>query len=457
MHALLTRQIARHLPPGADCDPAWAAFFRAIDESYTSTDEEDRLRNRAMDLMSEELTARYAALQRELDGRKEIEARLMARESQWVSLLDALPQVILFLGPDSRIRWFNRPATFAAPVAIGAHVLDIMPVDSRGNMHVGLQGMWQLCLPHDHRMRLSRAGESDAVWDLHLRPVVVGNSVTGAIFSATDISEHARFTDAIEASEKQMRSMFDNSPVGICAVDDSARILHCNAMLAQMLGRTPHELIGRPFLDLARTDGRATLEWRMQQLAAGSTELGHDQVPLASASGSEIWVKSTIVRVDDSLGNPLLTYAMFEDITERRAAGDRQKAMEIQLRQAQKLEAIGQLASGIAHEINTPTQFIGDNVHFLERAFAILAAPLEAARDACAGNSGAAVLVPATVIGGLRDPKVDKALAQIPAALAQTRDGVHRVSEIVRAMKEFAHPSGRVPRKTGMSFALRMR
>ena len=77
--------------------------------------------------------------------------------------------------------------------------------------------------------------------------------------------------------------------------------------------------------------------------------------------GSRFWLSMSARGIHEN--GALVRYeGMCEDVTER-------KALREQLLQAQKLESVGQLAAGIAHEINTPTQYIGDNVRFLKDAF----------------------------------------------------------------------------------------
>ncbi len=119
--------------------------------------------------------------------------------------------------------------------------------------------------------------------------------------------------------------------------------------------------------------------------------------------------------------------------------------LERKLAQSNKLEAIGELAAGIAHEINTPVQYVGDNITFLAQGFDELQALLESADSLLRVVDEAAHPEPAPVRDYLEtvDEDLDFLAAEIPDALDQAREGVERIREIVRAMKEFSHPSGR--------------
>jgi len=121
--------------------------------------------------------------------------------------------------------------------------------------------------------------------------------------------------------------------------------------------------------------------------------------------------------------------------------GDR-KRMERELTQAQRMQAIGHLAAGIAHEINTPTQYIGDNARFLQAGFGDLDTLLGAfdhLLQAAKQHTVTDELISEVEIL-VRRANVDYLTAEIPRAIEQSLEGVDRVATIVRAMKEFSHP-----------------
>jgi len=120
----------------------------------------------------------------------------------------------------------------------------------------------------------------------------------------------------------------------------------------------------------------------------------------------------------------------------------RQRAMEAELVNARKLEAVGQLAAGIAHEINTPTQFVGDNIRFLKDSFDGLLALVECYRrmHAVFTERGTDPEMAAEAKRMAEAADLEYLVDEVPKALEQSIDGVRRVASIVQAMKDFSHP-----------------
>lgn len=119
-----------------------------------------------------------------------------------------------------------------------------------------------------------------------------------------------------------------------------------------------------------------------------------------------------------------------------------QKILENQLVQVQKLESIGQLAAGMAHEINTPTQYVGDNTRFLQHAFNNLSGLLVKYEELIEAIKVGAVEHDfiREILKKAEEVNVDYLMKEIPTAIQQTLEGIERIAKIVLAIKDFLHP-----------------
>lgn len=211
-------------------------------------------------------------------------------------------------------------------------------------------------------------------------------------------------------------------------------IAHVNEAFTQLTGYEAREALGKS-IDLLRCGDYddAFYEGIRQHLAAG--ENWSDRIAVRKKDGGRFRSRSAASPIRDAAGQ-IAGYSFFSHDTSDEAR------MEAQLGHLQKMEAIGEMAAGIAHEINTPIQYVGDNIQFLRSAALDIMRLLEASAAAC--EAGRTAPIPENRLADLealrREIDWDFLREEIPLALEQALEGRDRVAAIVRAMKEFAHP-----------------
>jgi PAS domain S-box-containing protein len=211
------------------------------------------------------------------------------------------------------------------------------------------------------------------------------------------------------------------------------------AMLRLLAVDSEAAVKGRNFADFyANPDERASLieEWQ-----GSGIDVREGEVSLRRADGEVINVLYAGRLVKDRHGRVQYRQGAFTDISALRREEAKRRKLEAHLRLSQKLESVGRLAAGIAHEINTPLQYVGDNVYFLRNAFDGLEKYSGAARAAVAAALERNDVTP---LGHVRrveeESDVVDALVNVPRALERAGEGLHSVKKIVAAMKELAHP-----------------
>jgi PAS domain S-box-containing protein len=170
-----------------------------------------------------------------------------------------------------------------------------------------------------------------------------------------------RMTRELRAGEERYRRIVETASEGIWLLDEANRIAFVNPRIAQWLGYAEDAMRGRPLDDFMDAD--EAQRCRAALAAHGTDDSGPPlELRLRRADGSPMWVSLSTRPIRDDVGNVTGALGMLTDVNERRQAEERRAALERQLRDAQKMEAIGTLAGGIAHDFNNILAAIIGNV-----------------------------------------------------------------------------------------------
>jgi len=231
-----------------------------------------------------------------------------------------------------------------------------------------------------------------------------------------------------------------NDSVTITGTDDGI-VRYVNPAVEESSGYSKQELVGKPPLYCGEgLFDAATIEEVQKSLAKGKVWSGH----LKSSQEDGIVFESevTIFSVHDNEGSFNYNVEIKKDVTEV-------INLQCKLALAQKMEAIGQLAAGIAHEINSPIQYVLNNIAFIGQAFGGL-------NDLLVEIGKTENLsLPPRVSSLLENSRLDFLLQEIPESLKETEEGIDRIVKIVAAMREFSHPGSGEKEPVDLNHALK--
>lgn len=240
----------------------------------------------------------------------------------------------------------------------------------------------------------------------------------------------------LQESEAQMQAIVEGATDGIITSDECGIVHLYNQAASHIFGFSKEDILGHDVSILIPPPQAEHYDSIFaRSLPTGETRVVgvYRELEGKRKDGSTFPMSLGVSEV--LLKDRKLFTGIVRDLTE-------QKRLQSQMLSSQKLESIGQLAAGIAHEINTPTQFIGDNTRFLRDAFQNVCKLVQTYGQLMSASEGSEnrreLLTKVQRVNGEAD--IEYLLEEIPRAIDQSLDGIERVSRIVQSMRDFSHP-----------------
>jgi len=397
-----------------------------------------------------------------LNSQSEINRTIKAineQERQVYKYLDMIKEAITgnegkMLGDEVRIVFGNwrpiREEVFE-PVSRGEKEIAAGIVIGKGARHVALLETKIFGL-----ITYARKKASDFIHEAnkaHLRMdvalvsfLLLGFLISGLVVFFT-LKWTASTEGALRANEFKYRSLVESIPQKIFLKDRDLIYISCNRSYAEDLDIDPNEISGKDdFMFYPRELAQKYRADDKKIMAAGKTETLEERYV---TKGEERWVRTTKVPFSREDGEPYAIFGIFEDITEHKQAEEELKNTQARILQSEKMASIGQLAAGVAHEINNPTGFVSSNLRTLADYIKDISGLSKEYRKLLAElkqNSAPDGGLP-DVSGQVKritdleeEVDIDFLLNDISELIEESRDGTERIKKIVQDLKDFAHP-----------------
>ncbi len=386
---------------------------------------------------------------------KQREAELERLTSRYQLILDAAGDGIVGLDAEGRVRFVNPAA--AAMLGTEEDILLERPVA----LALGAPGLPAFPLAGSEARSgetvCQRADGTRFTAEYILTPIVEGGGFAGAVLVFRDISLRKRFEailanqqklleqqvaertrelsaeiagrirldQALQESRNRLMGITSSLFEGVLLVDRFGVIVFANPSAHRWLGAdTLLERLADEVFRLERGDRTVSFEdGPFRTAIADGTTVADDDAAFRTADGRRLAVAYAATPLAEA-GRPRLAVVSFRGI-------EAIKEAQREALQASRLASVGQLAAGVAHEINTPIQYVGDNLRFIQDTFPDIVAACAEVRTRW--PEAEAVLDRFGVKG---------ALEEYPDAIDQALQGVGHVTHIVRSMKDFSHPGG---------------
>jgi len=308
-----------------------------------------------------------AALERESARAEKIraESALAASERRFRSLVQNSSDLVTILAPNGSILYASDSAErivgYSPASLIGTTLTDYLAPDDAKQMQDLLQnggstlsetGPLEFCL---------RRSDGTPVWlEAVVTNLLTDPTIRGIVLNARDVSERKRADSALRESEERYRDLFDNASDLVCMVDPTGVLLYANHAWQEGTGYGADEIGTLQLSDIVHPESRQHYVGVIERVLAGE-RLDHVELVFVPKAGPPITVEGNLSCTFKD-GSPSVIRGIYRDVTER-------KKVEEHLRRAERMQAAGKLAGGVAHEVNNMMTGVIGFSEFVIRTF----------------------------------------------------------------------------------------
>ena len=285
-------------------------------------------------------------------------------------------------------------------------------------------------------VRVEEGEDKVIVYEIRRRTIEEG---ARRLFLISDVTESEWLSDRLEVALRDTRDIIENINSALIVVDLGGRIVFANPAAERILGGDQGtgapDVGGRQIADWFGTEGESSnpIEACLQ---SGIRSRGAETL-LQRADGTWIPIGLSCSPRLDAQGSSVGAVAVFQDLSEI-------KELELQVRQSEKMASIGQLAAGVAHEVNNPMGFIHANLHQMSEYLGDLNKYFDAtdrlAQAAIEGDLEVIRAAAADVRVLAREIDLDYVRADFEKALLESKEGAERIRQIVKDLRDFSRP-----------------
>jgi two-component system NtrC family sensor kinase len=385
----------------------------------------------------------------DITERKRSEAERAETHALLDSIVDHVPG-LLWVKDAEEFRFARVSRSFcemfglAAESIVGLTDYDLIPEMADGFRRDDLDALaWGTAVDVGREELVNSRGETRVIDTIKVPILAPDGTPLYVLGYAEDITERVAAERERAVVQHRFDAMAESIDEAFWMADlGTGKVLYANPAFARIWGVTQEDALANAEIRVGsvHADDRAAFfeQWEALERAF---EL---EYRIVQPGGELRWVRDRVFHLEDTSGRVVLGISrdVTERVLERERAREEAERREDERRMSQKLEAVGQLAAGIAHEINTPIQFVGDSVRFLSDSFGDLSRLVDEYRAGCSSlRDGAEPLAMVDrVAAAENEADLEYLLERVPQAFTRTFDGISRVATIVRAMKTFAHP-----------------